>query len=61
MGKEFKCEHCGGTFETTWSEEEADEEMKQMFGDVPKEEQAVICDDCYKAMMSWYAAGASTN
>lgn len=41
---------CKETFEEGRSEEEAIAEMKENFGDIPKDERAVICDDCYNAI-----------
>jgi Zn finger protein HypA/HybF involved in hydrogenase expression len=51
---EFQCAKCGGIFEKDWSDEEAKAEMVNLWGDLPEEEQAVICDDCHKAFMKWF-------
>lgn len=50
MGKVFTCAMCDKEFEGAWTDEEALTEMKENFGDVPEEDQAVICDDCYQAI-----------
>jgi rubredoxin len=46
----YTCSDCGGTFESDWSDEEAREEAGQAFPDVPREEQCVVCDDCWRKM-----------
>lgn len=48
----FICALCKQTCESSRSDEEALEESKVIFGDIPKEEQEVICEDCYKWLMS---------
>jgi len=48
--KEYKCKACGKVFTTTWSDEESKEEMKELWGDLPQEEQVIVCDDCFKEM-----------
>ena len=47
---EYRCAVCKGVFEKAWTDEEADAERISNFPDVPKEECATICDDCYQAM-----------
>jgi len=52
MSRIFKCDHCGAECET--NEEDttrAEEELKQNFN-VPKEECAKVCDDCYDMIMA---------
>ena len=51
---EYKCDMCKDIFKETWSNEEALEEMKDIFGTVPEEERAIVCDDCYKKIMNYY-------
>lgn len=46
----FVCEMCGEKFAKAISDAEALEETHQIFGDVPKEELAVVCDDCFKKL-----------
>jgi hypothetical protein len=38
-------------FEKGWTDEEADQECSKNFGEIPENEKAVICDDCYKEFM----------
>jgi hypothetical protein len=48
---EFRCALCGGEFRKAWPEDEALEEQREVFGEVPDEERAVVCDDCYRRVM----------
>ena len=41
---------CGGVFEKAWTDEEALAESKSNFGEIPQEERAVVCDDCFNKM-----------
>jgi hypothetical protein len=52
--KKFKCQACKGIFEEGWTEEEALEEWNRDFPNVPFDESAVICDDCYKLMTKYF-------
>lgn len=47
MGDTFICDNCGGEF-PSGDEDKALAEMRRDFGDLPPEERAVICDECYK-------------
>lgn len=54
MTEKFKCYRCKKVFEGSWSNEEAEKELKENFGpDQSKADCVVVCDDCYKAMMGW--------
>jgi len=48
MSNPFKCDKCGEVFNSTWTDGNALEEMRSDFGDLSKEERAIVCDDCYK-------------
>jgi len=48
MSEVFKCAMCGETFEKARTEEEALEELNELFGDTPVEECEVVCDDCWQ-------------
>lgn len=55
-GRKYTCEHCRGTFTTTWSDEEANAESREIFGVEPTDEtHAVICDDCFTRLRAWMA------
>lgn len=47
MNKEYTCSGCHKTFTTAWSDEEAMQESKEVWGEYSKEDLAVVCDDCY--------------
>lgn len=49
---EFKCEQCDGIFKKGWSEEEAIDEQRRNFNEEPKDDDAILCDDCYRAFMA---------
>ena len=44
---EFICAICKKTYEKGQSDAEARKESLDIFGEIPKEEMAVICDDCF--------------
>jgi len=47
---EYKCAVCKVVFKGDRSDEEAIEESKELFGNVPMEELEVVCGDCFKKM-----------
>ena len=48
----IKCYGCGVEFEPANSEEEAWEEVEENgWGDIPKDQMCVVCDDCYNEIM----------
>lgn len=53
MGESFTCANCGGTFEKTWSDEEAAAEAAALIPAEQFEESgtAVVCDDCFRAII----------
>jgi len=44
----FVCSLCAETYEMTWSDEEALEELKGTFPGFNKEDCSVVCADCYE-------------
>lgn len=44
----YTCASCGETHESDRSDEEAMEESKLLWGDLPQSGLVVICDDCFK-------------
>jgi len=42
------CSLCGCVFASLWPDEEAMAESRANFGDQPKEQLAVVCDDCWE-------------
>jgi len=66
MAEMFTCEHCGGTFEKAWSDDEAGAELEHnrpifdavrdvliLLGEWESTDDdfIVICDDCYRELM----------
>ena len=52
--KTYTCAACGGTFEEAWTDEEAAVEYQEVFGHLATSSMAVVCDDCYNAMVKAY-------
>ena len=44
---EYKCEICQNIYEKGWSDEEAENEVKEIWGEIPQNQRATICDDCF--------------
>lgn len=47
-GEKFICECCRKECTKTVTEEEVLKEKEDLFPDVPIEECAIVCDDCFK-------------
>lgn len=53
---EFQCAKCKRIFDKGWTDDEAEAEANQNFPGLDcnnAAEAAIICDDCYNAMMAW--------
>lgn len=51
--KQYRCEQCGGVFDFGWTDEEAKAEMAANgWGDMPPEDMAIVCDDCYNGVIA---------
>lgn len=48
----FTCAQCHETFARSWTDAEAMMECKAIFGDVPREDLVMVCDDCYQQLMA---------
>lgn len=48
----YVCAVCQQTFEEDWTEEEALAELQENFGNYTPEECDIVCDDCYKKILS---------
>lgn len=46
----FDCVQCGGTFDKAWSDEDAQAEADELWGDALGDDPAVVCDDCFQVM-----------
>lgn len=51
----YECECCHEVFRRITPEAEAMAESKEIFGNVPKDELALVCDDCFKKLMKFAA------
>lgn len=48
---EFQCAMCREVFDKGWTEEEAEEEMRDLWGDdITKEDCGIVCDDCFRKL-----------
>ena len=45
---QFQCARCQQIYKKAWTEEEAEQETQQYWGNLPQENFAVICDDCWQ-------------
>lgn len=48
---EYTCACCKETFLKDWSDEEAEAECEKLFPGYNRENQVVVCDDCYQKIM----------
>ncbi len=56
---QYQCDACGEVYDKGWSDEEAAAEYATMHGRAPDlgpddHQDAVVCDDCFKAMSAFY-------
>lgn len=51
MSDDYRCDRCGKTFGKGWTDEEAMDESRRLFGPVPTEDLAVVCGDCFREIM----------
>lgn len=49
--RQVTCGQCGDTFESGWTEEEAEAEAVAAFGAMPADP-VLVCDECYTAIMA---------
>ena len=49
----FTCALCKLSFIPQWTEEEALQEKKDNFDDMPLEEMKILCTDCYNKVMAF--------
>ena len=54
---EYTCSACGETFNRGRPEEDALKEKDDLFPDIPIEECAIVCDDCFKEIMDFKEPG----
>ena len=51
---DFTCDKCGESFIKGWSSEEARKEFDNAPYNIPGDEIAVICDDCFNEFQRWF-------
>lgn len=51
IGYEYTCAFCKGTFESDRTNAEAMEEAEAIHGNLLGDDPAVVCDDCFRALM----------
>ena len=49
--EEYQCSACGGVFQKGRSDEEAEQESREIWGEIPQEDKTIICDDCFKSYL----------
>lgn len=54
MDREFTCERCGLTFKSGWTQEEAEAEMRENFGEIAESDRVVVCDPCYRLITAQF-------
>ena len=47
---QYRCDCCGMIYEKGWTDEEAAAETKEVFGVEHGDDDAVVCDTCFKMM-----------
>ena len=50
--RQYTCQGCGRSFVSEWTEEEKMQEMRDLWGNLPPEEQATVCDDCFQRLLT---------
>lgn len=51
---QFTCQKCHGTFNKSWSEEEAEKEFSTSPWGIPGDDRVIICDDCFQLFKKWF-------
>lgn len=46
----FTCQACGGRYVSDWTDDEAQAECRELFGDIPLSQQVVLCTPCFAKM-----------
>jgi DNA-directed RNA polymerase subunit RPC12/RpoP len=44
----FTCDICGETYEKGWTDEEAEAECREKFGNLKSEQRGIACGDCFQ-------------
>ena len=51
--RKFTCACCKEEHLSAWTEEEAIQEKNELFGDMPLDEMAKVCTDCFDKIMKY--------
>ena len=54
--EEFKCAKCNQIYLKGWSDEEAELEYKEAPYNIPGDDRALICDNCFNKFQIWFAS-----
>jgi len=54
MRRRFTCEKCLKTYDSGWSDAEAEKEFQSVPWNVPGDERGLLCDDCFKEFKKWF-------
>ena len=49
--KEYICELCGSSFISAWSDDDANDEFEENFGEVDDDGSMIVCESCYHKTM----------
>lgn len=51
--KTFFCDGCKLMYYrlADWSDEQAEEETRAIWGDIPKDKRRILCEDCFRFLM----------
>ena len=50
----FQCDNCGKIEKQIGTEEDTIKEMLELWGNIPSEERAIVCDNCFAEFMEWW-------
>ncbi len=56
MSDHYQCDHCKGEFKKGWTEEEAIAEFRKAPWNIPNDEKAVLCQDCFEEFKQWFGS-----
>lgn len=60
IGEPYICDRCGGRFKKVRSDEEAVAEANSLWApETLADEQAVVCDSCFREFMAWAKVNAT--
>jgi DNA-directed RNA polymerase subunit RPC12/RpoP len=61
VSNEYVCEHCGGTFASDRTDEEAQAEALDLWGRRGDDfGMSIVCEDCFRKIMAWLLEKVTT-